>query len=303
MRFYDYPPSQQLRQYEPFEPNSHFYVRGKCHLDSKKYPCDFEVAYTLDGEIYVICYLGSTALHELFGIPMQNEMPWKMYAPKEERILVDFSGIDLRSGLKVRVNQAVSLQNGISLSAWLNDRAPIFVANSFELTQTDKDVLYNNPPPSDSIDFELLNVASSSIFHYTTPIEIKIGRSHVLYLKPAQQSDNKSSSVENSVLMIPRKSIPLGWSAEDIADIWCAAISVATGRDIRWIVKHTHTSRAITQNSSVAQTLLGIEVCMALLPANTTFGKMAMYWRSSQPFSTAFETGEYLSVQYAIILE
>lgn len=267
MRSYDYPPSQQIRRYEPFEPNSHFHVRGKCHFEGKKYPCDFEVAYTLDGEIWVVCYLDSQAQLELFGIPDRGEMPWKMYTPKQERIQVDFSGIDLRSRLLVRVNQAISISNGMGFS----DRAPEFVANSFELIQQDEDVPYNNPPPSThSIDFELLNVASfpkyassdlipfygfsyhqppfnRPIFASSEPIPFNVGGKHLVYLKPALLADNQSVSTENSILRIPLESIPIGWSAEDIADIWCSAISIATGRDIRWIVKRTHTKRVIKQ--------------------------------------------------------
>lgn len=244
MSQYDYPPSQQIRQYEPFEPNSHFYARGRCHFYKKEYPCDFEVVYTLDGEIYVVCYLGSKSLNELFGIRVSDDMPWEMYMPREERVVVDFSGVDIRSGLQIRVSQAISLENGLSLAAWISNRAPVFVANTFEVSQTDKYYISENKPSSDSIDFELLNV--SDTVATTKGIPFRIGGAYVLYLKPAVYTENELNSEENTILTIPRKSVPVGWSAEDVADIWCSSISMATGRDIRWIVKHSYTSRAIT---------------------------------------------------------
>ena len=73
MSNYDYPPSEYIRRYEPFEPNSHYYVSGACLYKGEKYLCDFEVAYTLSGQIYVVCYIVGEGYHELFFTPMREQ--------------------------------------------------------------------------------------------------------------------------------------------------------------------------------------------------------------------------------------
>ena len=73
MSGYDYPPSEHIRRYEPFEPNSHYYVRGDCLYEGEKYPCDFEVAYTLGGLIYIISYIDDQNYHELFSNSVREQ--------------------------------------------------------------------------------------------------------------------------------------------------------------------------------------------------------------------------------------
>lgn len=235
MKYYDYPPSEQMKKHEPFEINSHYYVRGNCLFEDKRYPCDFEVAYNLDGRIYVVCYMGSQNLNELFGIPIRDDMPWKMYVPKEESIEVNFTGRDLRYGMKVVVDRAISIRSGMGFS----DDAPLFIANSFTVIQTDRYVLENNPP-SESVDFEIVNVSSPFSMIGEQQFSFDTGDGKLVYLKPAPKIE-KTETGENAILSIPRTSVPIGWSFEDFADLWCATISLATGRDIRWIVKNTHT--------------------------------------------------------------
>jgi hypothetical protein len=242
MSNYDYPPSEHIRQYEPFEPNSHLYVRGDCLYEGKKYPCEFEVAYTLTGQIYIVCYLGRQ-YDELFSIPLhQPPMKMKIYVPKNTSIEVDFSGVDLRNGHIINVKQAISTRNS---------EPPIFIADSYTVKVTDRWTLRNTPRLDTS--FEIINMFG--IIDKETAI-FNLGKSRTLTLNLVTQPTKGSTDIENSTLSIPRNCIPIGWKVDDVAELWCSCISITTGTDIRWIKKLDHTKQAITRTFVYRQNIV-----------------------------------------------
>jgi hypothetical protein len=237
MRYYDYPPSQYIRKYEPFEANSHFYVKGNCKFEGTEYYCEFEVVYTLSGIIYMVAYLDTDDLIRIFcdtsidGTSLSG-------TPKEERIVADFYGKDLRNGFKVYVRKAISVTNGLMM---LSD-PPVFICDSFTL-------LYHDSLPQhysleqNTVNFDILNIFYPFTAKINYLIDFDIGDSKTVSLQLVNKPEKNEDGFKNSILSVPRNSIPVGWRAEDVADLWCALVSFAIGKDVRWIIKRNNYKR------------------------------------------------------------
>jgi hypothetical protein len=233
MQRYDYPPSGYIKKFEPFEPNSHFYVRGNCHFEGKKYRCEFEVAYTLNGNIYIVAYFKHRVLLELFGIPVsETSNSISFFVSKKQSICVDFSGKDARYGLQVQVSKAISISSGMGAP----ERPTVFTAEKFTLVLKDPYVLENHPLTSDFFEFELVNVSNPlGLFN-----DYEFASDPPLRLRFPKENEK-----ENAILIVPRQAVPASWDADVIADMWCSAITLATGIDVNWILKYSRTPRSI----------------------------------------------------------
>ncbi len=225
MRYYDYPPSEQIKQFEQFEPNSHFYARGKCIFQGHAYPCEFEVAYTLKGDVYVILYASLDDINEIFGIEIDGGLPWKTYVSKQEAVNACFVGRELRNGYGIRIENAVSIRgwNG------LDDQAPMFQAKGYSVKVNLG--TFRHVSKQGVAEFEITNISAPDAWTNGQTVTIPIGSGVSLNLRMALRL-----SGENSILSVSPSDVPVGMTAQDVADTWCTAASFALGTDVRWIV-------------------------------------------------------------------
>lgn len=227
---YDFPPSSHMKKLEPFETNTHFYVQGTCTYREKEYNCDFEVAYRQRGEIRIIVYLSVLDHISIFNVPIsRDEGPSFINSstPHNVPVNMSFSGTSLRDGIQVSIPNAVSISSGFDLV----HSPQHFVADTYEVHVRSDHVEAHE---KDHIQFDLLNVIDNEFpagFFTEFPILLEDDKKITL----------RSDISGNITMSIPLDAFPAGYKQEEVAQIICAAFSLATGRDIQAISKITST--------------------------------------------------------------
>src|SRR5258708_7568723 len=67
---YDYPPSKHILAFGPLQEESHFYGTGFAEFEIGSLECEFEIAYTHDCRIVIICYFLPELERKALGDPV-----------------------------------------------------------------------------------------------------------------------------------------------------------------------------------------------------------------------------------------
>lgn len=228
---YEYPPSHQMLNHSPLERNSHFFAKGKADFGDLKVDCEFEVAYSHNCEIIVILYLELKNYLSLYWEKSDsadsNDYQLGVGLIPHTKI-EKISGRDLRLDLEIVVDEAFLLGS--------INQPLVYVANSVTITDFHINAIgeYHSP------EFYLVGVDIDTRIMSHYEFEIGGNEKKIWYEPIAQDLQREYDNQAIAKLVIPTDCVPANWTVDDIADLWCALFSLATGRDVRWVNKTTH---------------------------------------------------------------
>lgn len=231
---YSYPPSDEILRFGKLQESSHFYVVGFACLNGEspyRIRCNFEVGYTTECQIIVVCYPPITlAYGTLHKIPRTTK----------------FFGKDIKTGLRV-------FTDGLSNTGYKEatnhseviDCVVTFHASYLRVHDPENDEELSDTTPYTRY-FDIVGLDIPSYFDrnhrhfdpdYNGQIKFPIDESKgqvITVLFKSTLEDRLYNNQPTGQLMIPPTCIPIGWRADHVADAWCALISLAVGRDIQW---------------------------------------------------------------------
>lgn len=245
---YDYPPSGTIQRFGPFEEESHFYGKGVLysekgfgHLQGGKvvttFRCMFEVAYTHDCEIIVICY-DDSAIQQSY-----LRTNWGTFEVDEPNICEKLVGIDLRQELLITIKQLVLIGSRFTIGVG-RESYKYYKVNSFEVISRAKNIPSTEPPPP-RYQISGLDVRSTSPIDFPVTTDVD---HHIKLVPQLKTEDLIYTNQRVADLIFPESFQLAGWTHDNIADFWCALMSVATGRDIQWISRSHPIIRDILQS-------------------------------------------------------
>ena len=164
-----------------------------------------------------------------------------MEDPKETSLEVDFSGVDLRNHWIVNIEQALSIRH----PSLLGNEPSVFIAESYTVKSTG--MRTRSKKRLGYAFFDIINAFKSVSSEEV--VDFNIGKSKNLTLNLREQA-RYATDIRNSTLSVPPDCIPIGWAADDVADLWCGCISIAAGIDVRWI------SKLVYEESATIKTLV-----------------------------------------------
>lgn len=241
MVMYEYPPSRHMQSFAPFDQDSHYFASGQAEFDELKVECDFEVIYTHNCEPIVALYLKSKDAMELFWrkhIEEKGNTHHTMGGPIPHPTFTRLSGIDKRFGYEIIV------ENGHLQSLGGSEIPPTFAANTIYRIDR-RSTITKNYSYKEHFVFELTGIDFETDFLYELQFPISDEKTpltlQVIY-KQVRLYDNQPLVR----LLIPKNSVPDQWDSESLADLWCAFVSLAIGRDVRWVEMENPTDESIT---------------------------------------------------------
>ncbi|MBE2196867.1 MAG: hypothetical protein IAE83_22040 [Anaerolinea sp.] len=223
MNGYDYPPSQPILAYGPLHEGSHFFAEGEIKFATGTFKCEFEVAYTHECRIIVVCYLPQPSLVKaLYHEPSANGI--EILRKRQYVDCQSIVGQDARNGYSIEIHTPIVLQEGYL------DVPTILEGKSYQVQVT------HEGRASVS--------GGSSYYKYELIGASYLGRKNETYnLSPNVQADLRNTADSHSrnlgnqpvaELILPDLEISPGWTARDSASVFCALLSLAAGSDIRW---------------------------------------------------------------------
>ena len=229
---YDYPPSKHVLRYGLIEEGSHFYCKGVAFFENsrlRKMKCMFEVAYSQECEVIVVCY---------FNLPsISMTARWFENCTK-------IVGRDVLSGrniaAKINYNKRWT-QSPIGASELtMTYQASCYKVfwPSYRLSNEDSKPY---PPHFEIASFEFPSWLDPNDKNFdeesnaTIPFLIDDNMNIIFKLLFKHRIEQlEYSSQATGRLAVPDNNLPKEWSAPRMADVWCALMSIATGKDIQW---------------------------------------------------------------------
>ncbi|MDL1900530.1 hypothetical protein FBR02_07145 [Anaerolineae bacterium CFX9] len=220
-------PSETILKYGKPIADSYYKVeQGQLILDESSEQCSFEVMYSDNGEIYVVCSFASVNEYlRVFSVPNGDGT----YSSKDT-----YTTFRELRGQVATGNMTIVVRNGIELNAPNLSTVAVFVAEVFTVSVSAQSILdANGSIAVFAYEFKCTNIPSS--FHQR--FEISQGKAIQLRGLPLVSDDEIAFYDPFATLTVSDDALFGNWQAEDIATLFCALMSLALGRDIRWIAK------------------------------------------------------------------
>jgi len=222
-----YIPSETILKYGKPIADSYYKVeQGQLVLDESIEQCSFEVMYSENGEIYVVCSFASVNEYlRVFSVPNGDGT----YSSKDTYTTFRELREQVATG-----NMTIVVRNGIELNAPNLSTVAVFVAEVFTVSVSAQSILdANGSIAVFAHEFKCTNIPSS--FHQR--FEISRGKAIQLRGLPLVSDDEIAFYDPFATLTVSDDALFGNWQAEDIATLFCALMSLAIGRDVRWIAK------------------------------------------------------------------
>lgn len=226
---YEYPPSKHIRAFAPLDDTSHVHASGRVEFDDIEVPCTFEAVYTHNCEVVVAIYLDSSAYREVFFKKTQQE----------GSVTYSIGGKPLRNthfrrltGVDSYLQREVSIEDGYLRSLGGTESPTIFIANKMLIIDTRESTLENQERHHAHL-FYLTGIDFDTAFVHQQVFPIG-DNPQQLTLERIYRHERRFDNDTLVRLIVPNVVLPNGWSPYQIADLWCALVSLAIGRDVRW---------------------------------------------------------------------
>jgi len=243
MANYEYPPSQHILKYGPINPSSHFFAKGSAIFESgQTVDCEFEVAYTHEGRIIVALYLDTRDIFDTFGTKQSEGYTVFADRPLPNQRIISLKGVSTVHDSTIEMTDCYLLSMGTIIG--MDGYPQIFEAQAFTVT--------SDMPPAVNDEFQIIGIDLSNRFYNI--IEFDIGFPHKLKIEPIElESIRTYPNQPLAKLTIPSSTIANNSTSEHIANLWCALISICTGRDVQWVNKTTIASHTTTSKIWVSR--------------------------------------------------
>lgn len=225
MVYYDYPPSAHIlnRCDSPIVNNSHYFVSsGTIELkNGKELPSSFEIAFTQENKIVIICY--SLEPSHFWELQIQDQQVAKIY------------GLEVRKQRNILVEEP-QYRFGDGLSGYfVFSGNPLF---SVEYLKSYPTVLTNDRLSKFSISgfrfpFGYSNIISSGKHEITFSVQ---GSSKAITLGCLLENKAKITfKNQRTGRLRVQANIASDWGSVQIVDWWTKLVSIATGHDVVWL--------------------------------------------------------------------
>ena len=225
MTYYDYPPSSYILKHcdSPLVHYSHYFIEeGSIELENGNVlTCSFEIAYTQENSIIIICY------------PLESSLTWKRQFQQQQ--VAKIYGFVTKQHKNVLVEEPIYRFGDNFIGFYVFSVTPSY---SIEYLKTNCSVLefdrlyrfyisgfdfpfgYSNSSSGDhEIDFRLLGdnaaISLKCLLSENTRILFKNQRTGALHIYP--------------------RILVSGWDVLAIADWWTALVSIAIGNNVEWL--------------------------------------------------------------------
>lgn len=242
---YDYPPSKLIKQYGQVLDDSHYFAKGHIGEGDEAVQCEFEVAYTQDCKLIIICYTQDyidfsdiELPAKIVGKGLRKDISYgedyeERITLENIRLIDDIKEIWGEYGL---VTKIMALRAERVLINYGNSRAINWLENTkwqdinsdmgyrYAITGLSMPQMYKTEEENNETQFAGLSLTCN---FDSFNIEIE-----------SVQGMTEYANDPNGELTVDGGYFPSNWTPDDIATVFCALFSLAIGKDIQWLKRH-----------------------------------------------------------------